>query len=142
MGALKTHWRQLWLPLAWIVGIVFVSQGLGDGFDPMRRMRGANSPGDFPLALGVITAEVAALYAILRPHSYRSSWGRATIALAVVFAAAAFGFLYSMHGGRVIVRLFFWQLALVPAISIAAGISGAFALSRVMREAVERESEA
>ena len=73
-----------WLVLAWLLGMAMALLGLRDTFDPARQQYGANFPGDLALAFGFVTVLSIVLWFVIRPSSYRASWGRAVVAAVVL----------------------------------------------------------
>jgi hypothetical protein len=63
----------------------------------------------------LMTIQVALLFAILRPASYRMSWGRAVIAFAVSLAFLFFGGIGAMHAPPPWSAYMLWLLAIVMA---------------------------
>ncbi|MCR6477455.1 hypothetical protein NU688_14940 [Variovorax sp. ZS18.2.2] len=87
LGSMKS----LVLPAFALVGLVWiVVSGFWPGADPYMTRR-STAPQPYPLtvvliACAVVLIETAFVAAVLRPASYRHSWGRALVAMAVVMA--------------------------------------------------------
>ena len=87
LGSMKS----LVLPAFALVGLAWiVVSGFWPGADPYMSRRSAG-PQPYPLiavliACAVVLIETALVAAVLRPKSYRHSWGRALIALVAVMA--------------------------------------------------------
>lgn len=90
---------------------MMVRSYLGDPPDPSREgtaAYGHNHAGALVDGLLWSASEVVILYAILRPWSYRRSWGRAAGALALLLPWTAMSMVLTMHAGGVVVLHFLW----------------------------------
>jgi len=106
---------------------------LGDPPDPSRvgtAGYGHNHAGALAEGLLMTLSEAAALYLILRPWSYRRSWGRALGALALLAPWTAIAAILTMHAGGVVMLHLAWLLCLDVIVLGLALWSGAAALSR------------
>lgn len=121
----KQFVRHAWLPLAWVAGAALILGGRHDTFDPSSREYGANWPGDLRGAFVQLTVEIAILYLILRPWSYRHAWRRSAAALALAVPWTALSTLAIMHTGRIWHALWFWNVLLLPALLVATIVSNA-----------------
>jgi hypothetical protein len=120
----RAEWlRHVLLPLAWAVDLLLILWGRDDRFDPLGQQFGANWPGDFRAAFGLLSLETLVLYAVVRPWSYRASWGRSVLALLLVIPWAILSFIVTMHSGRILGLLVLWRLLLIPALAITVGVS-------------------
>ena len=76
--------------------------------------------------LEVLSVEVLLLYLILRPWSYRRSWGRAAIAFFLFAGWTILGGIGTMHSGRI--GTFHWGWLLL----VTVGLLGATVVSAAM----------
>jgi hypothetical protein len=88
--------------------------------------------GDGSLATGIILLmiETAVLCAILRPWSYRRSWGRALSALVLSSFWAVLWVPLTMHTGGVLMAHFLWLVAVLMGLVVAVLVSGVAAVRR------------
>jgi hypothetical protein len=104
------------LVLLWITAAAaMVLDHVGDPHDPAREgtaAYGHNAPGSLELGLIVTLVELLIVWAILRPGSYRRSWGRAVIALVLLGPWLAASLLMTMHAGGIFVIHLLWVFAL------------------------------
>jgi hypothetical protein len=119
--------RRIWLPLAWTVGVLLVWRGAVRG-TPNVEHPGyyANLPGEGATTVVVLTVEVLTLYALLRPVSYRRSWGRALIALGCFGAWTFIYFIAGRHAGPINANHLLWLVGIVGCLlwlSIASAVS-------------------
>lgn len=110
-------WRTLGLPLAWAIGAIAVAW---TGFfeDPyVRYLRQMEPPFDYPLGpvmglVALMAGHAGLLQLILRPASYRMSWGRAlmasVLALGLLFAMA----MASIHAPPFLLTCLWWLTAI------------------------------
>jgi hypothetical protein len=73
-----------------------------------------------PLAFGLprLTAEVLVLYLILRPNSYRCSWGRVLLALAVFVPWFIYSIAFVMHAPGWVFAHAYWLLAVLASLVV------------------------
>jgi hypothetical protein len=95
--------RHAWLPLAWLLGLAAIAFAYRSGpLSPASVQElGVNYAGEWRGVAGLLTGEVALLYAILRPWSYRASWLRPGVALLMFGPWSFLYFIASMHGGSI-----------------------------------------
>ena len=88
-------WRSSLFAALWLVGVAVLlwAGAQGDGYSTAVRGAQTSYPWAGVLTMGaILSGEVALFYALLRPESYRRSWGRALgTALAGVVLTVAFG---------------------------------------------------
>jgi hypothetical protein len=92
--------------------------------DPERREYGQNWPGDLSTELWFGVAELLVLFLILRPWSYRRSWGRALLALVVFIPWTLFAAMLGMHAGSINGAHLVWRAGVVLVLLVLAAISG------------------
>jgi hypothetical protein len=80
---------------------------------------GYNLPGELGRTVVVMVAELLVLIAVLRPWSYRHSWGRALLALLLLTPWALLNFVATMHSGRIAAVHVFWLAGVWFAMPIA-----------------------
>jgi hypothetical protein len=96
--------------------------------DEARRGYHQNWPGDVSHELTFGVAELVVLALILRPWSYRRSWGRALFALAIFIPWTLFFAIVGIHAGSVNGAHLFWLVGVVLFLLLQLGISSAEAL--------------
>jgi hypothetical protein len=105
------------LAFMWLVtAFLMVRDDLNDPYNPNLEgiaSYGHNHQGALWQTMLITLLELAVLYAILRPWSYRRSWGRAVAALALFLPVAAFSMLMTMHAGGILSIHFFWLVAVL-----------------------------
>jgi hypothetical protein len=79
-------------------------------FDPDARMFGANWPGDLRRSLTQGLVEVAIWTVMIRPWSYRHSWGRALITGPLCVGWGIFQAILCMHCGTMLSGHALWLL--------------------------------
>ncbi len=102
---------------------------LGDPYDPSlvgSAAYGHNAGGALSLGLGWSFVEMLLMMIILRPWTYRRSWKRAALAVALAVPWCFASMVFTMHGGGVVALHFLWVLAL-SAIAMVLAIAGAIA---------------
>ena len=106
---------------AWLLGLVAV---FVEGREPnpyLIYVRHLQPPFPYPLE-GVlivgafVTAQVVLLLAVLRPATYRRSWGRSALAVLVCIAFACYTALGLMHAPPYIAAYFLWLLGMLGAV--------------------------
>jgi hypothetical protein len=117
-----------------MTALLMARNHLADPYDPSRQgtaAYGHNHPGALLQGLVVTLVELAVVYLILRPGSYRHSWGRAALALAIFLPGAAASAVLTMHTGGIYSLHFLW-MASVVLILVGCGIwsAGAALLER------------
>lgn len=80
---------------------------------------GYNHPGVFWTALLLSVAELLVLLAVLRPWSYRDSWGRSLVALILLTPWTFLNFVATMHAGGVLNLHVLWLLGAWLAMPVA-----------------------
>jgi hypothetical protein len=119
-----SQWRHVWLPLAWAAGGALIWRAAATGTsDPAGKAYGVNWPMDAPETLGRLTVEVALLYVVLRPWSYRASWGRAAGALVVAVPYALLAFAASTHAGPIVGAHLLWLALVVVGLVVTTVVS-------------------
>jgi uncharacterized membrane protein len=104
------------LPTGWLLGIIAVILA-GLRTDPyLEHVRQIPPPHPYPTftvlwIVGFITIHTGLAMAVLRPRSYRHSWGRAIIALAISLGFLAFAILGAMHAPPPHAVYLLWLLA-------------------------------
>ncbi len=102
--------------LGWTVlaAVLMVLSALSDGIAPRgSRAYGQNLPGELTRNLLMMAVETMVLLAILRPWSFRNSWGRASIAWVIVTPYALLYFAVTMHSGPISTAHAFWLIGFV-----------------------------
>jgi len=126
------------LPMLWlVVAVLMVRDDARDPYQPDRHGTGAyghNYEGALVHGLGLTLLELAVLYAILRPWSYRQSWARSALALLLFLPWTAFSMLMTMHAGGVIVLHFLWLAGVIVALVLLTSWS-ALVARRIRRTA-------
>ena len=105
--------------------------------DPRRRGNGQNWPGDLSTELWLGAAELLVLFLILRPWSYRRSWGRALVALVLFIPWTLFTAMLGMHAGSINGAHLVWRAGVALVLLCLALISGYEAV-QARRSADER----
>ena len=122
IGAVK-HLRNLGLVGLWLImlGLMIHSQ-IEDPPDPTltgTAAYGHNSEGSL-WQMGILSAvELAILYAIVRPWSFRRSIGRLALAVALLVPWALVSMVITMHAGSIVVIHFLWVSSALIALFIA-----------------------
>jgi hypothetical protein len=101
--------------------------------DPSRHgtaAYGHNGAGALAMGITLLLIEAAALCAILRPWSYRRSWGRALSALALFSVWAAVWVVLTMHTGGVLMVHFLWLVAVLAGLFVPVIVSAVAAATR------------
>ena len=102
---------------------------LGDPPDPARvgtAAYGHNHPGALLHGVLLSLSELILLYAVLRPWSYRRSWGRALAALALLLAWLIVAAVLALHAGPVLALHLFWVALcalIVLGLAVASGLA-------------------
>jgi hypothetical protein len=111
-----------WSPLlVWGVLVLEVGWGTLLGpFDEAGRAYGANWPGDTSRTLALGTVETLVWAALVRPWSFRSSWGRALLAALLFAPWALVNLIVCMHCGRIAGGRSLWLLVVALCSGIAA----------------------
>ncbi len=116
------------IPALWTSFALWMAQDWrADPFDPLRHGTEAyfhNHEAALVHGLSLTLLEATAVLLILRPWSYRRSWGRSLSAVIVVLPWTAFWGMSLMHAGGIVVIHFVWLVALLAVTSIAAVWSG------------------
>ena len=120
----RPRYRNWLLPAAVLILAAMVGQAALDGpIDEGRRHVMENWPGDLDVVACLAAAEVAVLYVILHPWSYRRSVERAVGAGALFLSWSVFYGGISMHGGSIIGAHVLWLLAVSVALFATAFVS-------------------
>ena len=118
-----TRLIQIALPaLSWLVVLVFmVLNYQSDPFDPTLQgtaQYGHNHEGAIGDAIKSGLVELAVLYLVLRPWSYRHSAGRAALGLLVFLPWTFFSMILSLHAGGVVHLHLLWLLLVSAALFV------------------------
>ena len=107
------------LLLSWAgLVILMVVDYVGDPPNPApddRQSYGYHVPGELLQNLLLSVAELGLLLLVLRPWSYRGSWGRALLAFVLIAPWWLFYFVTTLHAGPVTHVHAFWLLGLALA---------------------------
>ena len=126
---LGTLVRLAGLPIVWgVFALLMARDYAGDTYDPAvhgPRSYGHNHEGALRDFLVWTLAELAVVYLILRPWSYRRSWKRAMVALLLCLPWTAFSAILLIHAGGVIRLHFFWMCSLVVVLVGCCLVAGA-----------------
>ncbi len=109
--------------------LIIHGQRIG-GFDPTRRLYGVNWPGDLAAAVWRGALWLGLLVLLVRPWSYRRSWGRALAAFLFFGAAGVLLLMAGMHAGPTLHAPALWMLLVAPGCLIAAAVSAWLGLRR------------
>jgi hypothetical protein len=85
---------------------------------------GHNYPGTLELGLGASFVELVVVYLILRPVSYRRSWGRSLAALVLLLPWSAWSLFMVMHAGGIFALHFLWVACLLVIVTASLVVSG------------------
>ena len=121
----------LWLAVV----LLMVRAALGDPPDPTRvgaAAYGHDAPGALLHGVLLTFSELILLYAILRPWSYRRSWGRALAALALLHAGHLDAAVLALHAGPVLALHLLW-VALCALIVLGLALASGLAALRARR---------
>ena len=121
------------LTTAWLIGVCAVGVGglLPDHY--LQHKLGEPEPQTYPLQgvawfLFAVTLEIAALWAIVRPASYRLSWGRALVAFVLLSTATVWFGMWLIHAPPYQGLHFLWSATVSVALLVTCCTSavGAF----------------
>lgn len=107
--------KEFALPIGWLVGVIAVVT-MGFASDPyLEHVRQLPSPHPYPVETVLwiflfMSAHVGMGLAILRPKSYRHSWGRALVALLTSTGFFVFAALGAMHAPPAHITYIWWLL--------------------------------
>ena len=112
--------RTVALPLTLLLGVIGAALA---GFSPdpyLEHVRGMPPPHPYPTTTVLwvtlfMATQASVLFAILRPRSYRRSWGRALVAFLVSLSFLALGIVGAMHAPPP------WSIYLLWLLAIGAG---------------------
>lgn len=132
---LRITWRSWTVVALWAVGAALLlwAGGQTDGY--RLHVEGVPLPHPYPwsgvLILGVVAmVEAGVFYALLRPESYRASWGRASRAAAVgAVLSVVFG-LGLMHAPPYVYAHWLWLCAVTVGLLILSATSALRAARR------------
>jgi hypothetical protein len=82
-----------------------------------------NAPGDLWTFGLLLAAEVAVLYAVLRPWSYRRSWGRAVLALALCTPPLLIAIVLLIHSGGIMALHALWLMVVFALLLVCTVVS-------------------
>ena len=97
-----------------------------------------NRPGDLSLYLGLTIAELLVLLLILRPATYRRSWGRALAASALLTPWTLLFLALLIHSGGIMALHFLWLAGLLVgllALTVVSSIAAVRSKSGVVQRA-------
>ncbi len=116
------------LPALWVTFAAWIVQDwIADPYDGGRlgtRAYFHNQRGALAQGLTLSAVELVVILAIVRPWSYRRSWGRSAGALAALLPWAALCAVPLLHAGGVAVIHFLWVASLVAAFTACCAWSG------------------
>jgi hypothetical protein len=118
-----TPWILIWGSAVVLIVLIIHGHRIGP-FDPTHRQYGANWPGDVGAAVRRGVLGLALLVLIVRPWSYRRSWGRSLLGFVLFAPVGAFLLVAGMHAGPTVNAPGFWMLLVGFSCLIAAAISG------------------
>jgi hypothetical protein len=131
-SALGTSVRLGGLLLLWLLVVaLMVNDWRLDPYDPSvvaEHPYGHNHAGALLDGVRATLVELAVVYAVLRPWSYRRSWGRSLAALALLLPWTCFSVLIAIHAGGIAVLHLLWVAALLLVVVGCVVWSGAGAL--------------
>jgi hypothetical protein len=126
------RWRNWMLPFAAAVLALAAWYGWATGeMDPAVHLPMANFPADLAHVAEEGGWEMLLLYAVLRPWSYRRSWGRAGLAALLLLPWVLFNLLF-LHQGPAMGMHTLWLLAMEIALIRAMIVSSGAAPRRRM----------
>ena len=121
------------LLLAWLVGVMTVIAGgaVLDGY--AQYVLGLHGPQPYPYDgvgqyLIITTIESAIVFAIVRPSTYRASWGRSVLALTAATVLAALHAMTLMHSTTYQLWHELWLFALCFSLAVATTVSACSAV--------------
>lgn len=124
-------WISLWLPGMWALGVATVVWAgfLPDGY----LMRMMPPPHPYPLtvvlwAILFMTLLTGGLYAVLRPRSYRRSWGRALCATVLTIPFVFQAAVSAMHAPPPVGYYIYWTMLMCVGCAVLCLCSGVAAL--------------
>jgi hypothetical protein len=127
-GTISKVLRTAGLPALWAAtALAMRADWRRDPFDPARygtERYGHNHEAALVHGLWLSLIELAVVILLLRPWSYRRSWGRALAALAALVPWTLFWAVSLMHQGGIVAIHFLWLVALVVVAAVSAGWSG------------------
>ncbi|MEZ4383176.1 MAG: hypothetical protein R3A79_17745 [Nannocystaceae bacterium] len=110
------------LPCLWLaIVVLMVRSHLGDPYDPALEgtaAYGHNHEGALLQALVWTFTELVIVSAILRPWSYRRSWGRALGALALLVPWTGLSLMMTMHAGGIVALHALWLLLVTVLVAV------------------------
>jgi len=116
------------LPILWLVTALLMARDhLTDPYDASRQgtsAYGHNQPGALVQGLGLTLVELAVVYLILRPESYRQSWGRPVLALFIYVPWTFMSMFMTMHSGGILALHFLWLASVVLILGLCGIWSG------------------
>jgi hypothetical protein len=120
------------LAFVWISGIIAVALGAFAPNGYAQYVLKLPEPHPYPYSLVglfflIVTAETLALAVVVRPSTYRASWGRALFALLLALAAAFAHGMTLMHAPPYMVWHVLWLFAVCIGFAIAFGVSASSA---------------
>ena len=121
--------------LLWLVGMTLYSTFNWE-FDYQTITREVERSLSISYGLPRVTAEVIILYIILRPGSFRWSWGRALLAIAIFVPWFFYSIQYIMHAPGWVFAHAYWLLGVIAILVIVLVVSSVGAWRRASRQAV------
>ena len=118
--------------MLWVItAVLMVRDYVADPYNPSLQgtdAYGHNSEGSLLPALGITVIELAVVYLILRPWSYRRSWLRAGIAFVIYLPWTGLSGFMCMHAGGIFAIHFLWLASLGMTLAICFVWSGLAAI--------------
>lgn len=132
----------LWLIAVWAM---WRSHQL-DPFDPTLQgtdRYGHNGEGDFKTFFIITLVELAVLYIVLRPWSFRRSFGRLLVVLVLFMPWTFLSMLASMHAGSIVSLHWLWLVAVDAVLFVCAVVAsvGTFLEARRKRATLEHPAQ-
>jgi cobalamin biosynthesis protein CobD/CbiB len=115
--------------LVLLAGVLAVAFKAREPSPYLQFVRGIPPPHPYPttfvlLLILFMSAQWLAVFAVLRPSSYRRSWGRAAIALVISVGFFVFGALGAMHQDPFYFYYLYWLLFIIASMLLLAIWSG------------------
>jgi hypothetical protein len=117
--------------LLWLGGVILYSQ-FNFVFDYHTGTRDVDRAISVSYGLPRVTVEIIVLYIILRPSSFRWSWGRVLLAVAIFVPWFFYSIQYIVHSPGWVIAHAYWLMAVILILAIVFVVSavGAWLTSR------------